>query len=188
MSMYIGVLFIHAIAVLVLTAGLTVEAWMLFLLRRAFSLGEARSWTAPLPWLTAASISSLIVVYLTGAYLTESLKAWEFSWPRLAVLGIVLFAVFGALTGRRLRAIRRLCNGVRDNESELQGYLRNPWLKTSLTVRIWIVMGTVLLTAAKPGFFESLSIVAASLVLGGITSLVTFGRNGTIATIGQSSR
>lgn len=86
MSMYIGILFIHVITVLVLTAGLTVQAWMLFLLRRASSLAEARSWTAPLPWLTAASISSLVVVYPTGAYLT-SLRVWVLAWPGLAVLG-----------------------------------------------------------------------------------------------------
>jgi len=40
MTIYTGVLFVHAIAVLVLTAGLTMEAWMLFQLRRASSPGD----------------------------------------------------------------------------------------------------------------------------------------------------
>jgi hypothetical protein len=57
MTIYTGVLFVHAIAVLVLTAGLTVESWMLFQLRRASSSGEVRSWTAPVPALTVVSIS-----------------------------------------------------------------------------------------------------------------------------------
>jgi hypothetical protein len=176
MTIYTGVLFVHAIAVLVLTAGLTVESWMLFQLRRASSSGEVRSWTAPVPALTVVSISSLVIVYLTGAYLTESLKAWEFAWPRFAVLEIIVFAVLGALTGRRLHAIRRLCNSVIEKEPELRARLRSPLLKIFLNIRIWIVIGTILLTAAKPGFAESLSIMVASVLLGWGSSLVTFGR------------
>jgi hypothetical protein len=188
MTAYTGILFVHAIAVLVLTAGLAIEAWMLFQLRRAESAAEVRSWTAPIPGISVASISSLVIVYATGAYLTQSLGAWQFAWPKFAVLEIVLFALFGALTGRRLRAIRRLCNSVTGGESELNGWLRNPLLKISLSIRIWIVVGTILLTAAKPGLTESLSIVLTSLVLGCASSLVTRGRKPEVSTIGASSR
>jgi hypothetical protein len=188
MTIYTGVLFVHAIAVLVLTAGLTVEAWMLFQLRRAPSPGEVRSWTAPVPGLTVASISSLVIVYVTGAYLTESLRAWEFAWPKFAVLEIILFAVLGALTGRRLRAIRRLSNSVSENASELNARLRNPLLKISLSLRIWIVIGTILLTAAKPEFAESLSIVVTSLFLGWGSSLVTLRRWGASSPASVGSR
>jgi hypothetical protein len=183
MTTYTGILFVHAIAVLVLTAGLTIEAWMLFQLRRAKSTNEVRSWTAPIPGLTVASISSLVIIYVTGAYLTESLRAWEFAWPKFAVLEIILFAIFGALTGSRLRAIRRLCNSVGTSEPELSARLRNPLLKISLNIRIWIVVGTILLTAAKPGLTESLSILLASLLLGCASSLLTRGRKPPVSTI-----
>jgi len=175
MTIYTSVLFVHTIAVLALTAGLTVEAWMLFQLRRTSSPGEVRSWTSPVPALTLASISSLVMVYATGAYLTESLRAWELAWPRFAVLEIVLFAVLGALTGRRLRAIRKLCSGVGEKESELKARLRSPLLKILLSIRIWIVIGTILLMVAKPGFNEALSIVVASVLLGCVSSLVALG-------------
>ncbi|MEZ2348846.1 hypothetical protein [Terriglobus sp. RCC_193] len=151
---------------------------MLFQLRRASNSAEVRSWTAPVPVLTAASIGSLVMVYVTGAYLTESLRAWELAWPRFAVLEIILFAGLGALTGRRLRAIRRLCNSVAEKESALKTRLRSPLLKILLNIRIWIVIGTLLLMAAKPGFSESLSIVVASVLLGWVSSLVTFRRWG----------
>ncbi|HUZ95346.1 MAG TPA: hypothetical protein VMU57_10570 [Edaphobacter sp.] len=188
MTIYTGILFVHAIAVLVLTASLTIEAWMLFQLRRASSPGEVRSWTAPVPGLTVASISSLVIVYVTGAYLTESLRAWEFAWPRFAVLEIILFAVLGALTGRRLRAIRRLCNNASEIESGWNAGLRSPLLKISLSIRIWIVIGTILLTAAKPEFVESLSIVVASVLLGWVSSLATLGRTRAISTARAGSR
>jgi hypothetical protein len=188
MTIYTGVLFVHAIAVLILTAGLTVEGWMLFQIRRASSPGEVRSWTAPVPGLIVASISSLVIVYITGAYLTESLRAWEFAWPRFAVLEIILFAVLGALTGTRLRTIRRLCRNARANEPELNKRLRSPLLKISLTVRIWVVIGTILLTAAKPSFTESLGIVVASFLFGWLSSWVTFGRKAAITTVSAPSR
>lgn len=62
MTIYTGVLFVHAFAVLLLTAGLAIEAWMLFQLRRASSLGEVRSWTAPVPGLMA--IGEIIVAMM----------------------------------------------------------------------------------------------------------------------------
>ncbi len=182
MTIYTGVLFVHTIAVLVLTAGLTVETWMLFQLRRTSNPHEARSWAGPVPVLTVTSISSLAIVYITGAYLTESLKAWGLAWPRFAVLEIILFAVLGALTGRRLRAIRRLCNNVGGKESELKAGLRNSLLKISLNIRIWIVIGTLLLMAAKPGFEESLSIVMASVLFGWVSTRMTLGRWEAIST------
>jgi hypothetical protein len=178
---YTAVLFLHAIAVFVLTAALTMEGWMLFQLRRTSSSTELRTWMLPLPGMTAAGISSLVIVFITGAYLTESLRAWEFAWPRFAVLEIVLFAVLGALTGRRLRAIRRLSSSVLDDRSAGHSRTGSFWLKLSLSVRIWIVFGTTLLTAAKPGFGESLSIVVASLLFGWACSLATFGEKKAIS-------
>ncbi len=186
MRIYTAVLFAHAIAVLVLTAGLTVETWMLFQLRRASTSNELRAWTLPLPGLTAASISSLVIVYITGAYLTESLKAWELAWPRFAVLETVLFAALGALAGRQLRAIRRLLNSLSENQSELNRWTRSFWLKLSLNIRIWIVFGTVLLMVAKPGFSESVTIVVASILCGWGSSLITFGRRRAVSIAGKS--
>jgi hypothetical protein len=182
-TIYTLVLFVHAIAVFVLTAVLSIEAWMLFQLRRAPSPGEIRPWTSPVPGLTAASIASLIVVFVTGASLTQSLLAWDFAWPRFAVLGVVLFALFGAFTGRRLRAVRRLCAVTGNNGSELVGRVKSPFLKVSLSIRIWIVIGVTLITAAKTGPGESLGIVVISLLLGVASALVPLGRRAAGSTL-----
>jgi hypothetical protein len=187
MTTYAVVLFVNAIAVFVLTAVLSIEAWMLFQLRRASSPSEIRPWTAPLPGLAVVSIASLIVVFVTGAYLTQSLLAWDFAWPRLAVLEIALFALFGALTGSRLRKVRRLCAATENNGSELVTRVKSPFLKVSLSIRIWIVVGTTLITAAKPGLRESLGIVVSSLLLGVASTLVPFGRRAPSATAHSSS-
>lgn len=177
MTVYTAVLFVHVVAVLALTAALAVEAWMLLQMRRSASLNEIRLWTVPLPGLGLAAIISLAVLYATGAFLTERLGAWDLAWPRFAVLEVVLFALFGALTGRRLRTIRRLCATFNNKGSEVMNHVLSPFLKISLSIRVWVVIGTVLLMAAKPGLKESLSIVLLSLVLGSISALLPFGES-----------
>ncbi len=187
MNLYTAVLFVHAIAVLVLTAALTMEAWTLMQLRRSARPSAVRPWTEATNAIAIAAISSLVIIYATGAWLTESLRSWEYAWPRLAVLEIVLFALFGAITGRRMRAIRRYAVNEKANLSQWNALTQSAFLKVSLNTRIWIVMGTILLTAAKPGLRESLLIVASSLILGLLFSLVSFGRRSTGSTLQAGS-
>lgn len=188
MTTYTAVLFLHAIAVLVLTAALTMEGWMLFQLRRTSNSTEVRTWMLPLPGVTVAGISSLVIVFITGAYLTENLRAWELAWPRFAVLEVFLFAVLGALTGRKLRAIRRLSNSVPENQSAWHSRRGSFWLKLSLSIRIWVVFGTTLLTAVKPGFSESLGIVVTTVLIGWGCSLATYGGRRAISLSAASSQ
>lgn len=182
MNLYTAVLFIHAVAVLVLTAALTLEAWILLQFRRTLRPPDAQPWIGTMQPVAIAAITSLVVIYVTGAYLTESLHSWAFAWPRLAVLEIVLFAALGAMTGRRMRAIRRYSTGEQLNPLEWKAQTTSPFLKVSLSTRIWIVMGTILLTAAKPNLWESLLIVACSLIFGLLFSFVSFGQRSAVST------
>ena len=181
MNLYTAVLFVHAVAVLVLTAALTLEAWILLQLRGTMRPSDAQPWIRTMQPIAIAAITSLIVIYVTGAYLTESLHAWTFAWPRLAMLEIVLFALLGAMTGRRMRAIRRHSASEQMNPSEWNALTSSPFLKVSLSTRIWIVMGTILLTAAKPDLRESLLIVACSVIFGLLFSFVSFGQRSAVS-------
>jgi hypothetical protein len=183
MNLYAAILFIHAVAVLVLTAALTLEAWILFQLRRTMRPSDAQPWIGTMQPVAVAAIASLVAIYVTGSYLTESLHSWAFAWPRLAVLEIVLFAVLGAMTGRRMRLIRRRSTSEQMNPSEWNVLTSIPFLKVSLSTRIWIVMGTILLTAARPNLRESLLIVACSLIFGLLFSFVSFGQRSAVSTV-----
>ena len=77
MNLYTAVLFVHAIAVLVLTAALTMEAWMLLQLRQTATPSEFQPWTGVAPSIAIAVIGSLIIIYVTGAWLAESLRSWR---------------------------------------------------------------------------------------------------------------
>lgn len=182
MNLYIAILFVHAVSVLILTAALTLEAWILLQLRRMMRPSDVQHWIGTMQAVAIAAIASLVVIYITGAYLTESLHSWGFAWPRLAVLEIVVFAVLGAMTGSRMRAIRRRSAGKQMNPSEWNALRSTPFLKVSLSTRIWIVMGTILLTAAKPNLRESLLIVACSLIFGLLFSFVSFGQGSAVST------
>ena len=181
MNLYAAVLFVHAIAVLLLTAALTMEAWVLMQLRRSPHPSDARLWTGALQSIPVAAIGSLVTIYATGAYLTESLRASKYAWPRMAVLEVVLFALLGIMTGRRMRAIRRYISVEQTDRAAWNALTQSTFLKISLSTRVWIVMGTILLTAAKPGLRESLIIVAGSLVLGLISSFASFGRRSVVS-------
>jgi hypothetical protein len=188
MNLYTAVLFVHAIAVLMLTAALTMEAWTVMQLRRAASPSAAGPWTEATQSIAIAAISSLVIIYATGAWLTESLRSWALAWPRLAVLEIVLFALFGAITGRRMRAIRRYAASENANRSEWNALTQSGLLKVSVSTRIWIVMGTTLLMTTRPGLRESLLIVVCSLILGVLFSFVSFGRGSAVSTFQTGSR
>jgi hypothetical protein len=182
MTPYTAVLSVHVVAVLTLTAGIATETWMLYQMRRTPSLNEARLWLGAVPGLTVPGIVSLAIVLITGAYLTARLAAWAFAWPKLAVVGVLIFALLGALTGTRLRAIRRACVEGATKESSLTDQLRSPFLKLSASVRIWIVCGTVLLMSARPGPLGSIGIILGSAALGLISTLFKFRRKGETAT------
>lgn len=182
MNLYAAVLFVHAVAVLVLTAALTLEAWVLFQLRRTLRPSEVHPWIGTMQPVAIAAITSLVIIYVTGAYLTESLHSWAFAWPRLAVLEIVLFALLGAMTGQRMRSIRRNAANEQINPSEWRALTGSPFLKISLSTRIWIVMGTIMLTAAKPDLRESLLIVACTLIFGLLFSFISFGQRSAVST------
>ncbi len=188
MNLYTVVLFIHAIAVLALTAALTLEAWVLFQLRRTMRPSDVQPWIVTMQPVAIAAITSLVIIYVTGAYLTESLHSWALAWPRVAVLEIVLFALLGAMTGRRMRAIRPYAPSETIIPSEWDALTQSAFLKVSLSARIWIVMGTTLLTAAKPDLRVSLLIVACSLILGPLFSFVSFGGRSTDSKVQAESR
>ena len=181
MNLYTAILFVHAVAVLVLTASLTLEAWILIQFRRTANPSDVQPWFETMQPVAIAAIASLVIIYVTGAYLTESLHSWGFAWPRLAVLEIVLYAILGAITGRRMRAIRRNAASKQINPSQWAAQTRSPVLKVSLSARIWIVMGTILLTAAKPDLRSSLIVVGCSLIFGLLFSLVSFGRRSAVS-------
>src|ERR1700704_4878117 len=172
------VLFVHVTAVLTMFAALSFEALSLFELRRASTLTELRRWIEPLPHLPSLARGSL--VFLSGVYLTVRMSAFELAWPKVAVGALLLIAPFEALTGWRLRAIRRTSVETKAIDSELTSRLQDPFLKVSLSIRLSLLLGILLLMSAKPDLWESIAIVGISVVVGFLLSLPAWGRGGSL--------
>lgn len=107
MTLYSIVLFLHVAAVLGLFASLSFEILSLFHLRPASDLSDVRRWMDPAPGISLLAMGPILVVLAAGVYLTARMSAFGLAWPKLAVVALVLIAPFSALTGKRMRAIRR---------------------------------------------------------------------------------
>jgi hypothetical protein len=107
MTLYSIILFLHIAAVLALFASLSFEVLSLFHLRRASDLNDVHRWIDPVPGIRLVAIGSILVVLFSGVYLAVRMSAFDLAWPKVAIVALLLIATFGALTGKRRRAIRR---------------------------------------------------------------------------------
>jgi hypothetical protein len=181
MTLYSVVLFAHVTAVLALFACLSLEALSLFYLRGASTLTGVQLWIEPVPALPAVAIGSLLVILLSGIYLTIEMSGFGLAWPKVTVGAFLLMAPLGAMSGRRMRAIRHACADAKTINSELLTRLQDRLLKISLGIRVAVFLGILLLMAAQPELWESISVVAASVVLGLLSSLLSRRRGGSLS-------
>jgi hypothetical protein len=166
LTSYSLILFVHVTAVLTLFAASAFEALSLFHLRRASNVIEVRLWLDPIPRLPLAAMGSLLIVVFSGIYLTVRMSAFGAAWPKVTMAALLIVAPLAAITGGRMRAIRRKSATSTAIDPDLRSRLRDPILKLSLGIRIAVILGIVLLMGAKPAFGESLGIVGASVVVG----------------------
>jgi hypothetical protein len=184
MTLYSAALFVHVVSALGVFAAMSLEAVALLHLRRATTTSEARLWIEFAPGLPALAIGSLVFLLLSGIFMTIQMSGWTLAWPRVAMGALILIGPLGAITSRRMRAIRVACTAKNPNESDLFAKLRDPFLKFSMNIRIALVLGIVLLMTAKPELRESLGIVVSSVFLGFVSTV--FGRRDTASPIARA--
>lgn len=173
MTFYSIILFLHVTAVLGLFSSLSFELLSLSHLRQASDLAETRRWIEPLPGIPLVALVSILVVLVSGIYLAVRVVAFDLAWPKIAIVALLLIAPFGALTGKRMRAIRRSSAEAKTMQPELLKRLQDPFLKVSLGVRTTVFFGIVLLMTSKPELRQSIEIVVCSVVLGFLLPLLT---------------
>src|SRR5215472_84947 len=143
----------------------------LYRLRRATTLTEALAWIEPVPRLPLIVAGSGLVTLFSGGYLAMRTSAFGLAWPKVAVAALLLMAPLGAVTGRRMRAIRQACTNATAIDGELLSRLQDPFLKISLCIRVSIFLSVVLLMGAKPNLWNSIATVRIFLLLGALVSL-----------------
>jgi hypothetical protein len=176
MTLHPVLLFVHVTAVFVLCAMLSFEALSLFHLRRASNWADARPWIEPIRRASLFVISSLLIILFTGFLLVIPIAKPGQVWPRIAAISLLSIAPVGALTGKRMRAIRKAFRQEKAFSSELSARLCDPFLKLSLSVRVALFLGIFMLVNFKPGLGGSLLTIGGFSTLGLLVSRVGWGR------------
>jgi hypothetical protein len=143
MTTYSIILFLHVASALGLFASLSFELFSLFHLRHASDLPEVRRWIDPVPGLPVLAMSSILVVFFSGIFLAVRMSAFETAWPKVMIAALLLIAPLGAVTGKRMRAIRASFFGI------------------------------VLPMTARPELWQPIGIVVCSAVLGLLSGIRT---------------
>jgi hypothetical protein len=171
------VLIVHVFAVFAMTAVLAVEAISLVHLRGASSPAEALPWINPVPGLSLVAGSSILVILFTGGYLVMQEAASKQAWGNVAGAAMLLMMPFGAITGKRMRVIRRGFYPVMEKNGERMEPLRDHFLKVSLCVRITVFLAIFLLVSTKPGTLLAIEIIVAAIILGLLLSKLRWSRS-----------
>jgi hypothetical protein len=173
MEPFLAILYIHVIATLGLVAAMGAEGLALGQFRRAAEQQELAFWVDPIRAVRAVASICLIVLFLSGGYLTDRVGLWRMAWPKIAVAIIVAFGSLAGLSSRRLRRIRRAyAQGALPN-AEVMRHSQAPFLRVSLSIRTGLVLAAVWLMTAKPNLPGSLGIVLAFVIISwGLAALI----------------
>ena len=137
------VLFAHIVGVLLLFIGFALE-WL------SVSSSMADAWTKVRAALPRVYGIALGVTLLAGIVLAARIGVHRFAWVRLALAGIVLIGILGAMTRRRASSHRLV--------------------RFSLLTRTAIALAIVYLMIAKPETRPSLIVMGAALGIAVIAS------------------
>ncbi|HWR16838.1 MAG TPA: hypothetical protein VN577_18570 [Terriglobales bacterium] len=176
-SSFTMVLIVHVLAVLVMTAVLAAEAVALVHMRGATSLAEAVPWINPVPRLGLFAVSSIFLILFSGGYLVMQQAESQQAWGRVAAVAVLLMMCLGALTGKRMRAIRRGFYPGMEKSGERMTRLRGPFLKVSLCVRITVFLAIFLLVSTKPGTLVAIAMMIVAILLGLLLSKLRWSRS-----------
>jgi hypothetical protein len=174
MILYSTILFIHVIATLTLVGAVAVEAIVLRQLRRAPAMADAESWLDTMPRIRLYASACLLILFLSGGYLTDRLSMWQLAWPKIAVGIVIAFGALAGISSRRLRQIRKALHNAGGSSKMVINTVKAPFFKYSLALRTGLVMAAVFLMTVKPNLMQSIgAVLGLLLIFLGIGSLGT---------------
>ncbi len=163
MSLYSIALFLHIVGALGLFAALGLEWTSLRQLRRATTVAQARAWFDVLGLVRRIGPASLATILLPGFYLMATAWHWT-GWIVVALAGMGLLAVLGALNGVPLAALRRELDT--QQAAPVCERLLHPRFVLSIQTRVALVLGIVFLMTVKPDLGGALLTIGVAVVLG----------------------
>jgi hypothetical protein len=166
MTFYSIVLFLHIVGALGLFVALALEVISLLYLQRANRIESIRDWLNAFRWLDRVGPISMGLILLSGF---DLMSVWGgVAWIGVAFATMVLFVVVGiTLTRSRMATIKQAMateNGALSPAFRQQ--LHDPFLWTSIKLRVALGLGIVFMMTVKPELGEALLVIGLALVLG----------------------
>lgn len=171
MTLFSLVLFIHVLSAMAVFAGFALEGIILVRQRSAETLDELRFPSAAFRRLGPVYGIAFAGILFGGIYLAASLHL-KSAWIPVALLAtLVLLAVGGIVTGRRMSRIRRALAQPEPAFQALSGIARSNALLFSYGFRAGMLVGIVFLMTAMPALLPSLVALTLTTVAGTLLSL-----------------
>ena len=163
MTTYSTVLFVHVVSAIGLFIALAVEGAIVFRIRSAHSVEEARFFIRVFQRLRIVAIPAFLGVLVGGMYLASKWGRGVF-WIPLALGATLLIMLIGGLvTGIRIARLRKVLASPENDVSieALSAMTRDTAILLSLGLRVGLGLGIVFLMTAKPDLLGSLGALAA---------------------------
>ena len=174
MTLYAVILFLHISGALGLFISLALEWAAISSLRRSLTLQQARTWLQLFSYVPRFAGPSFGLILLSGGYLTAQISGGREGWIQAALLALVLIATINmSLSVPRMKAIRKANLTAEDQliPTVMHVRLQDPFLLTTLRIRIALALGIVFLMVSKLPLAPSLITLAAAVCVGLLSAL-----------------
>jgi hypothetical protein len=178
MSLISVALFLHVLAAMGYSVATLISPFGLSMLRRAQRVEQARPLLSLLEITGPISGVSLLIILVTGSYMTSTTWGWQTAWIDVTLGSLLLLALpTGAVMGIRRHALATLANQMPDGPlpESLRRRISDPLLGASTIMLVGLLLGMVFLMTVKPELVGALIVmgisVGASLVLSLVVSL-----------------
>lgn len=171
MTLFSFVLFIHVLSAIAVFVAFAFEGVVLMRLRSAETLDQLRFPSAVFRRLGPVYGISFAGILLGGIYLAAALHL-RAAWVPVALLAtLVLLAVGGIVTGRRMSRIRRALREPAPSFQDLLAVAKSNSLVISYGLRAGILVGIVFLMTAMPTLLPSVVALILTTIAGVFLSI-----------------
>jgi hypothetical protein len=174
MNSYTLVLFVHIASDITLFTAIGAQVLTLHLLQQAGSVAQARILLGMMPLTNRIGVGGALLTIGSGIYLAVSVWGLP-GWIQVTLASLILFLppLVAGIIEPRLHALIKMVHGVPEGPlpPSLHTQIRDPLLRTALSVDLGVVLGIVFLMTTKPPLPGAIATMAVALLLAFATAL-----------------
>jgi hypothetical protein len=126
------------------------------------ALDQTHRGATPMPWIG-------VLLFLTGAYLTQTAWNWSLPWISLSILGLIIIEGFGGASGKCRRRLRQMLDGHAASAPLPETFVAAARGRLPRTVHYLLpllTLGVMLVMVTKPGALGGVVELAIAALIG----------------------